>query len=158
MESTPPERDVVLLVTAVHAACDRRVLLWLKEAGYGDLRPSHGYVFQHLLPGPCRVTDLALKLGMTAQGASKSVIELERLGYVMRTDDAADRRNRSVSLTRRGWGAIEAGRDARAAVAAELAGLLGEPAASEFLAALALVAEKTGGLEDLLARRLRPGR
>ena len=163
MVSTPsepalaPDQDLVLLFTALHAACDAEVVRRIAADGFGDLRPAHGYVFQHLVPGPIRISDLATKLGMTAQGASKLVIELEGYGYVARRTDPADRRSHTVTLTERGWAAIEAGRMARAAVTAQLRETLGEPAADALVTSLQQLAEQTGGLRTLLARRLRPG-
>jgi DNA-binding MarR family transcriptional regulator len=147
-----------MLLTALHAGATAAVTRRLDEAGFADLRPAHGYVFQHLVEGPARVTELARKLGMTAQGASKSVIELERMGYVIRQSDPGDQRNRPVALTRRGWDAIEAARVARAAVNAELMAAAGANAAEDLLAMLQRLAERTGGLRELLARRLRPER
>jgi DNA-binding MarR family transcriptional regulator len=157
MLSIPPEQDLTLLLTALHAAVDAEVLRRLAAAGHPRLRGSHGYVFQHLVQGPMRITDLARKLGMTLQGASKVVLELEQLGYVGRRVDPDDRRNRIVELTAHGWAGIEAGRAARAAVTADLRAVLGEPAAADLVDALQRLADHTGGLRELLARRLRPG-
>jgi DNA-binding MarR family transcriptional regulator len=156
MPSLSPEDDLVLLFTALHAGCDAEVTRRIAAAGFPDLRPAHGYVFQHLVAGPVRVTELARRLGMTAQGASKAVGELERLGYVLRQQDARDQRNRFVELTARGWAAIEAGRVARAEVTAELCDMLGAEEGERLVAALRQLAERTGGLRELLARRLRP--
>ena len=147
-----------MLLTALHAGATAAVTRRLDAAGFADLRPAHGYVFQHLVGGPMRVTELARKLGMTAQGASKSVIELEGMGYVVRRSDPQDQRNRPISLTRRGWDAIEASRVARAAVNAELMEATEPEAGEELLAMLQRLAERTGGLRELLARRLRPER
>jgi DNA-binding MarR family transcriptional regulator len=155
--SLPPDQDLVLLFTALHAACDAEVVRRIGADGFGDLRPAHGYVFQHLVPGPVTISELARKLGMTAQGASKLVIELGRFGYLARQIDPTDRRNHTVSLTARGWAAIEAGRAARAAVTAQLRAALGEDTADALVASLQQLAEHTGGLRTLLARRLRPG-
>jgi DNA-binding MarR family transcriptional regulator len=130
----------------------------MAEAGFHDIRPAHGYVFQHLVAGPQRISDLAGKLGMTAQGASKLVIELEGAGYVERRQDPDDQRNRFVSLTDHGWAAIQAGRDARAALTERLLGALGAEDGARLLDALQTLARKTGGLRELLARRLRPTR
>jgi DNA-binding MarR family transcriptional regulator len=154
----PPDHDLVLLFTALHAACDVEVVRRIADDGFGDLRPAHGYVFQHLVPGPVAISELARRLGMTAQGASKLVIELEGYGYVSRQTDPGDRRSHTASLTERGWAAIEAGRTARAAVTAQLREYLGSPAADALVASLQQLAEQTGGLRTLLARRLRPGR
>src|SRR5215211_2408659 len=146
----PPEEDLPLLLTAAGSAANEGVLRRLEADGFGDLRPAHGYVFQHLVPGPVTISELARKLGMTAQGASKLVIELEGLGYVARQTDPADRRNHAVSLTERGWAAIEAGRAARAAVTAQLREALGDDAADALVASLQRLAEHTGRLRTLL--------
>ena len=147
-----------MLLTALHAGATAAVTTRMDDAGFADLRPAHGYVFQHLVEGPMRVTELARNLGMTAQGASKSVIELERMGYVLRQSDPGDQRNRPVALTERGWEAIEAARAARAIVNAELFAAVGSGAAENLLSILQRLAERTGGLRELLARRLRPER
>jgi len=152
----PPERDLVILLTALHAGATTAVTRRMDDAGFADLRPAHGYVFQHLVEGPARVTELARKLGMTAQGASKSVIELEQMGYVVRQSDPGDQRYRPVALTQRGWEAIEAARAARAVVNAELFAAAGPSAGEGLLALFQLLAERTGDLRELLARRLRP--
>jgi DNA-binding MarR family transcriptional regulator len=158
MPSIPPDQDLVLLFTALNAACDAEVVRRMAVAGFSDVRPAHGYVFQHLVEGPKRITELAHLLGMTAQGASKLVIEMERLGYVSRRSDPSDQRNRFVALTEHGQAVIEAGRTARAAITADLRNVLGEPAADQLTDALQQLAEHTGGLRELLARRLRPAR
>ncbi|MGA7672372.1 MAG: MarR family transcriptional regulator [Nitrolancea sp.] len=158
MTSITPEEDLTLLVTALHAAFDTKTLTRLAEAGFGDLRQVHGYVFQHLVPGPIRVSDLAHKLGMTPQGASKFVIELEGLGYVRRRVDPDDQRNRMVELTEHGWDGINATRRIRVEINEDARALLGEADTTQLIDALRRLAEQTGGLQELLGRRLRPGR
>ena len=156
MMSIPAEEDLTLLFAALNAATSAEIVRRVAAAGHPDLRPAHGYLFQHLMAGPVRVSELAEKLGMTAQGASKLVIELERLGYVERRGDPGDGRNRYVALTARGEAGIEAGREARAAITAELRAVLGDPAADQLVAGLRQLATHNGGLATLLARRLRP--
>ena len=156
MMSIPPDQDLTLLFAALNAATSAAIVRRVADAGHPDLRPAHGYLFQHLVEGPARVGALADKLGMTAQGASKMIIELERLGYVERRGDPADGRNRIVALTARGHDGIAAGRAARAAITAELRAVLGEAAADRLVADLQRLADQSGGLATLLARRLRP--
>ncbi|WP_202609568.1 MarR family winged helix-turn-helix transcriptional regulator [Herbidospora solisilvae] len=151
-----PSRDLTLLFTALAAACDERVRARMAEAGFPEVRSVHGYVFQHLLTGPVRVTDLAGLLGMTPQGASKVAAEMERIGYVTRRVSGEDQRVRALELTDRGREAVEAGRAARAAVTGELLAALPDP--EPFLDALTTLSEQTGALRDLMARRLRPTR
>src|SRR6516225_9065715 len=110
MSSPPPpiETDVQLLLTAAAAGASDAVVRHLEAAGFGDLRPSHGYVFQHLLLEPMPISELARRLGMTAQGASKVVIELEELGYLRRQPADNDRRTHLVELTQRGRDLVDA--------------------------------------------------
>ncbi len=154
--SIRPEDDLTLLITAVHAAFDAESLARLAQAGFGDLRPVHGYFFQHLVPGPMRVSDLAQKLGMTPQGSSKFVIELEEMGYVRRRVDPNDQRNRLVELTERGWAGIEAARRIRVEINDEVRQTLGKVETALLIETLRRLSEQTGGLQELLGRRLRP--
>nr|WP_218007915.1 MarR family transcriptional regulator [Herbidospora sakaeratensis] len=149
-----PSRDLTLLFTALAAACDERVRGRMAGAGHPEVRSVHGYVFQHLLTGPIRITDLAGLLGMTPQGASKVAAEMERIGYVTRRVSGDDQRVRALELTERGREAIEAGRAARQAVTEELLADLADP--EPFLDALDVLSDRTGALRDLMARRLRP--
>lgn len=148
--------DLSLLFTALAAACDAEVRGRMAAAGHAEVRTVHGYVFQHLLGGPVRVSDLAGLLGMTPQGASKVVAEMERIGYLTRRADPEDQRARVVELTGHGRDAVEAGRTARAAVTAELRAVLGETAAGDLVSSLDRLADHTGAMRELLARRLRP--
>ncbi|TKK89382.1 winged helix DNA-binding protein [Herbidospora galbida] len=126
----------------------------MAEAGHPEVRSVHGYVFQHLLTGPVRITELAGLLGMTPQGASKVAAEMERIGYVTRRVSGDDQRVRALELTARGREAIEAGRAARASVTEDL--LAGLPDPEALFDALDALSEQTGALRDLMARRLRP--
>lgn len=145
--------DLTLLLTALTAWTQDEVMRHLDSEGFGDLRVSHGYVFQHLQAGPVTVRELAEAMGVTAQAASKSTGELERMGYVTRTQ-GADLRVRLIELTKAGRDAILAGRLARAGVNAEMRLTLGEDA-EVFDKALRTLAEATGALEELAKRRLR---
>ena len=55
--------------------------------GLDDLRMADGVVFQHLVPGPQPIGELAARVGAGEQAASKSVADLERRGYVRRGAD-----------------------------------------------------------------------
>ncbi|TCO60885.1 MarR family winged helix-turn-helix transcriptional regulator [Actinocrispum wychmicini] len=147
--------DLVLLFAALASTTQAEITAALADAGYGDLRPSDGYLVQHLQHGPVSIGDLAGKLGITAQGVSKTVIEMERKGYVSRTPAPEDQRTRLVDLTEKGWAAIYATRRARAHVNRELRAALGS-GASAFLDQVRHLAENSGALAALSERRLRP--
>lgn len=139
---------------ACSAALGDRVLADTRAVA--EVRFNDGYVFQHLVPGPASVTELARALGVTQQAASKQVADLERRGLVQRREDPADRRARLVELSATGHAAVEAARDSRRAVAAEVAASLGEERAAELLDALRQVSGALGAADVMAARRLRP--
>jgi DNA-binding MarR family transcriptional regulator len=151
----PLDDDLVLLLAALATTTQSEITAALVSAGYGDLRPSDGYLVQHLQTGPVSISELADKLGITAQGASKVVIEMERKGYVIRSPSPEDQRTRLVDLTQRGWDAIYAARRARAHVNRELRATLGS-GSSAFFDQVRHLAENTGALAALSERRLRP--
>ena len=130
----------------------RRLLADLGEEGYVGVRASHGYVFQRLVDAQPTITELAASLGMTQQGASKQVRELEDLGFVERHAVAGDARARSVRLTERGRAVVEAGRRGRAALEARLADRIGAADVRVARAALVALLELTGIGDDVRNR------
>jgi DNA-binding MarR family transcriptional regulator len=152
----PQQLDVVLAALLAGLALNERVADRIRAAGFADVRFSHGFVFQHLVPGPLPVGELARRMGVSQQAASKSAAELERLGYVERVADQADARVRRLALSERGRAAVAAGRDARAAVAGELAVALGPRRAKALRTALLDALEFAGGLDAVRSRRVPP--
>jgi DNA-binding MarR family transcriptional regulator len=74
----------------------------LVEAGYGDIRPTHGCVFRFVREEGLRLTDLATFAGMTKQSIGEIVDDLAERGYVERFPDPADRRAKLIRLTEKG--------------------------------------------------------
>jgi DNA-binding MarR family transcriptional regulator len=74
----------------------------LVEAGYGDIRPTHGCVFRFVRGEGMRLTELAVLAGMTKQSVGEVVDDLAARGYVERFPDPADRRAKLIRLTERG--------------------------------------------------------
>jgi DNA-binding MarR family transcriptional regulator len=74
----------------------------LEEAGYGDIRPTHGCVFRFLREEGMRLTDLAGYASMTKQSVGEIVDDLAARGYVERFPDPADRRAKLIRLTAKG--------------------------------------------------------
>ena len=120
--------DLSSLLLIAAGALEQRVLDRLEEAGHPSVRSSHGFVFQVLLRSEPTVTELARELGITQQGASKAVAELERLGYVERRRDAGDARVRRLALTERAHDVIEVARRTRQEFERELEGEVGADA------------------------------
>lgn len=74
----------------------------LVEAGYGDVRPTHGCVFRFVHENGMRLTELAQRAGMTKQSIGEIVDDLEARGYVERIPDPADKRAKLIRLTEKG--------------------------------------------------------
>jgi DNA-binding MarR family transcriptional regulator len=149
-------RDLVLLLQACSAALGDRVLADVRRKAGNAVRFNDGYVFQHLVPGPLSVSELARRLGVSQQAASKQVADLEHRDLVRRRPDPDDGRASLVELSRRAWRAIEAARASRAAIAEEVAGLMGERPMKALLDGLARISDHTGAAELLDRRSLRP--
>jgi DNA-binding MarR family transcriptional regulator len=132
------------------------VLRRMAADGFGDVRVHDGVVFQHVLAGPLSITDLAGRMGVTQQAASKSVADLERRGLLARRPSDTDGRTRLLHLSERGEDAVRAGRRHRAALDAELAAALGERRVREARALLADVLTHLDAVDAIRARRIRP--
>jgi DNA-binding MarR family transcriptional regulator len=130
----------------------------LAADGYADLRFADGFLFQHLVGGPVTIGVLAERQGVSQQAVSKAVADLERRGYVERTQDPDDARARHVGLTARGLGAIAAARDKRAALAGELADRFGPDRVAVARGLLLDVVAELGGEPAVRGRRVRAPR
>jgi DNA-binding MarR family transcriptional regulator len=147
--------DLATLASLTGPGAARLLLERLAEAGHPGVRVSHGYVFQRLVADEPTIGALAASLGITQQGASKQVGELEQLGYVERIATDGDQRARRVRLTAAGRAVVEAGRADRARLEAEVVARVGEDtvrAAKQALAALLDLA----GLDDRIRTRSVP--
>jgi DNA-binding MarR family transcriptional regulator len=148
--------DVNLLCQLVFTATTERVVKDLADAGFDDLRPSHGYVFQGLLAGDTTITQLAQRLGVSAQAVSKRVAELDAAGYLERRPDGTDGRARSIEITTRGRAMLARIREAQDAVAQEIVEHLGADDARELDRLLHSLCDLYGGLDVIADRRIRP--
>ena len=82
----------------------------LENAGYAEIRPTHGCVFRFVHAGEgIRLTELAGYAGMTKQSVGEIVDDLTALGYVERIPDPEDRRAKLIRLTPKGAQAREVG-------------------------------------------------
>ena len=156
MEIDPATLDVPVLVSLAAGSLQERARAWLAEDGSSGVRPSHGFVFQHLLEGSPTIGELAAALGVTQQAASKVVRELEGLGHVERRPDESDHRVRRVALTGTGRSVVDRSRGHRAALEASLVERHGHRAVDTARAVLVSVLELTGGLPDVSHRSVRP--
>jgi DNA-binding MarR family transcriptional regulator len=125
-----------------------------QAAGFADLRESHGYVVQHLIEASRTVTELARRMEVTQQAASKSVAELIRLG-VLEAEPGDDRRERRVRLSKRGWGAVKTARRHRRQIERRLLRALGAPRYERAKSILIEALEALGGAGRIRTRRVR---
>lgn len=98
----------------------------LARRGFADLRPALLAVGQHVGADGTRITELAARAWLTKATVVHAVDELERLGYVTREPDPADRRAKLVRPTARGREAEGVAREAIADLRAAWATLMGE--------------------------------
>lgn len=148
----PAHLDLVTLATLSGDAATRHLLKRLDADGHAGIRASHGYVFQRLLAGQPTIGELAASLGITQQGASKHVADLERLGLAERIPDAGDNRARRVRLTPAGRRAIDAARTARAELERELDRRFGPDDVATARRVLAGLLDATGETPRVRAR------
>ncbi|MCP3102709.1 winged helix DNA-binding protein [Myxococcus sp. K15C18031901] len=149
--------DLGHLALFVGQRLNEQVLEALHAAGFAGLRQSHGYVFQHLLEGPRSISELAGLLEVTQQAASKSVAELEALGYVEKTE-SGDARVRHVALSPRGRACVEKSRALRTALHKRFERQHGAQAVESTRRLLARVLTSLGGAEAVTRRRVRAPR
>jgi len=71
----------------------------LDAAGYADLRPVHGMVFQALRGPGATASELAERLGVTKQAVGQMIDDLEQRGYVRRQPHPDGGRRRLIVLT-----------------------------------------------------------
>ncbi|MGE3074349.1 MAG: MarR family winged helix-turn-helix transcriptional regulator [Dehalococcoidia bacterium] len=147
--------DIGLLCLVISNGVTEFVLQRLAKAGFEDTKFSHGFIVQGLLAGDTTVTELAERLSISVQAVSKTVQEMESLGYVEKRPDPNDRRSSNLYLTGRAHANIAAARAARFEIQTQLLQRLGD-GGEQFLAQLRSLADRFGGLATLAERRLRP--
>jgi DNA-binding MarR family transcriptional regulator len=99
-EPDPLERtELTLLFGLAFQLLQTAFVREMDAAGYTDLRPVHGMVFQILRHGGATSTELADRLGVTKQAAGQIVQYLEDHGYVARHHHPDGGRRRLVVLT-----------------------------------------------------------
>ena len=92
------------------AVVDAEIQAALAEQGFDEIQPGHHTVLRHLGEEGARPSDLAVKAGITRQGVTKTLDDLERLGLVVREPDPADGRGVVVRYTPRGLAGLQVAR------------------------------------------------
>jgi DNA-binding MarR family transcriptional regulator len=150
----PGSLDIGYLALFVGQAFSEAVLVALAAAGHGELRSSHGFVIQHVIDADRTIGELAERMRVTQQGASKAVAELEALGYFERIADPDDARIRRVHLSARGREAVQVTRSAREKIARQLTAQIGEAASHSCRRTLARMLDTLGAAEAVRQRKV----
>ena len=125
-ESRDERPNIGILLRTPFQEVVRRVTEGLADAGFGDIRPAHTAVFQHIRTEGSRLSELAERAQLTKQSMGYLVDYLEEHGYVERRPDPTDRRASLIFLTERGWAEIRAALRIIAAVEQEWTRQLGK--------------------------------
>ena len=107
-----PGIAVVALVLGAAAQLNDAVHAGVRERGFADVRPAHGFAFARISAGDATTADVAEHLGVSKQAASQLIEQLVQRGYVDRVADRRDGRARVLRLTERGWACTRAAEDA----------------------------------------------
>jgi DNA-binding MarR family transcriptional regulator len=128
--------DLGILAVQLSARVQREIFARAAAQGFGDARPRHGAVLAYLDAEGTRPSELARLAGRNKQTMGAIIDELERLGYVERTPDPADRRAKLIVPTERGLRFMDLTDDFVRQIEQGLAGLLGAEPYRAFRAAL----------------------
>jgi DNA-binding MarR family transcriptional regulator len=149
--------DLGYLAQFVGQRVNEAVVDRLLRAGFKEVRESHGYVIQHLIERDRSITDLARRMGVTQQAASKTTAEMIRLG-ILEAETACDRRAKVIRISERGWAAIRMSRRARARIDRRLSTLVGAKSFRRMKAGLIECLTELGGIQRIRSRRVREPR
>lgn len=114
------------LLTVAARALTQEFHRRLDAAGYADIRPGSGSVFEHIGTAGSTVVVMSGRAGISPQAMVQLVDHLEAHGFVERIPDPSDRRAKLVRLTERGQTADQVSRELLAGIEAEWAALVGE--------------------------------
>jgi DNA-binding MarR family transcriptional regulator len=152
-----PELDLAYLGFFLGLRVHELVMERTRKAGFTGVRESHGYLIQQVIESERTITELARRMGVTQQAASKMVAELIRLG-ILEATSARDRRAKQVRLSPRGWQCVRLGRRTRAGIETRLLRAAGKKGHETAKAALLTCLRALGGIERIRARRIRAPR
>ena len=129
----------------------------LVDAGFKAVRQSHGFVVQHLIAQDRTITELARRMEVSQQAASKVVAEMKALG-ILESVPGDDRRAKLIRLSPRGREAVTQSRAARRRIEARLIKAIGTRKYSVGKRLLIACLDTLGGLGRISSRRIRAPR
>ena len=146
--------DVGYLGAFLGLRINELVMQDLAVAGFKGFRESHGYVIQHFVEGDRSITELARRMEVTQQAASKVIAELIALG-IFEASPALDRRSKRIRLSDRGQRLVKTSRQLRTRIEKRLLSEIGTPAYEAARTTLVQCLEKLGGVDRIRSRRVR---
>ncbi|MGW3508660.1 MarR family winged helix-turn-helix transcriptional regulator [Streptomyces sp. NPDC000994] len=135
------EPDLAVLAARILFSVQRELFAALAEQGFDDIQPRAGAVLAYLRADGVRASELARASGRHKQVIGSLVDDLERLGYVERRPDPADRRAKLICPTERGLLQMEAAASIIRTIEERHAKALGRQEYAAFKAALQRVAD-----------------
>jgi DNA-binding MarR family transcriptional regulator len=149
----PADLDLAYLGFFLGLRVNELVQKRLASRGFPAARQSHGYIIQHLIEGDRTITDLAHRMEVTQQAASKVVAQMVRLG-ILESVPGDDRRARNIRLSERGWKSVENARTARRTIEARFVRSIGQRKYGAAQKVLLKLLEELGGFPRIRSRRI----
>jgi DNA-binding MarR family transcriptional regulator len=135
-DRTKTDPDLGVLAGRLLFAAQGEMFRVLAEQVFEDRYPRHGsvlaYIDQHIDQHGVRATELARLSGQHKQVVGTVIDELQRLGYVERWPDPADRRAKLICPTPRGLDQIRAAGEIMASIHVRHAQRLGPSTFEQF--------------------------
>lgn len=131
------------LLLAAYQVTARELVAALNAAGHPEIRPKHGALFANVDPDGSRATAIAQRAGISKAAMGEMIDELEKLGYVRRTADEADRRAKLIVPTERAREVMNLVRTFNSSLERRLIETLGAHRYGELRAALFKIAPDT---------------
>ena len=153
--SLTPGLDLGYLSLFLGLRVNQLVMERMRAAGFQQVRESHGYLVQHLIDSDRTITELARRMEITQQATSKAVAELVTLG-VLELIVSADRREKTVRLSNRGWTLVRLGRRVRRGIERQLIRIAGREEYGQAKSVLTACLDALGGTERVRSRRVLP--
>jgi DNA-binding MarR family transcriptional regulator len=140
-ESVPETAGIPGLLRAARHAYGNAIRAAYADAGFDDIPRNGAYVLARVHDNAPALSEMTRELGTSKQAVSQLIDTMVMRGYLVRTEDAQDRRRMLITLTERGRAAATAGWQAATAVDDELAGLLDPDGVAALRAGLIALAE-----------------
>ncbi len=150
-----PRLDLPYLGLFLGMRVNQLVAEEMRATGFPNVRESHGYVIQHLIEQERSITELAKRMEVTQQAASKAVAEMAGLG-LLEVVSGDDRRAKTVRLTAVAWDSIRLARRIRRRIQKRLIRVAGAERYKAASSVLTACLEALGGMERIRTRRVLP--